>query len=27
LEHVQRYIEETRPDIVVSNVEHELLTW
>jgi uncharacterized protein YlxP (DUF503 family) len=27
LEHVQRYIEETRPDIVVSNVEHELITW
>jgi uncharacterized protein len=27
LGHVQRFIEETRPDIVVSNVEHELLSW
>ncbi len=27
LGHVQRYIEETRPDIIVSNVEHEILTW
>lgn len=27
LGNVQRYIEETRPDIVISNVEHELITW
>ena len=27
LGHVQRYIEETRPDLVVSNVESELINW
>lgn len=27
LGHVQRYIEETRPDVVVSNVESEIITW
>src|SRR2546428_1613937 len=24
---VRRYIEETRPDIIVSNVENELISW
>ena len=27
LGHVQRYIEETRPDLVVSHVESELINW
>jgi len=27
LGNVRRYIEETRPDIMVSNVESELITW
>lgn len=27
LAHVRRYIEETRPDIMVTNVETELMTW
>src|SRR5437588_780999 len=27
LGHVQRYIEETRPDIILSNVETEIITW
>ena len=27
LGHVQRYIEETRPDLLISNVESEVLTW
>ena len=27
LGHVQRYIEETRPDIVVTNVETEIVNW
>ncbi len=27
LSHVRRYIEETRPDIVVTNVEVEIITW
>jgi uncharacterized protein len=27
LGHVQRYIEETRPDIMISNVETEIITW
>ncbi|HET9920969.1 MAG TPA: DUF503 domain-containing protein [Ktedonobacteraceae bacterium] len=27
LGHVQRYIEETRPDVVVSNVESEIINW
>ena len=27
LGHVQRYIEETRPDIILSNVEKEIITW
>ncbi len=24
---VQRYIEETRPDVIISNVEIELISW
>jgi uncharacterized protein YlxP (DUF503 family) len=24
---VQRYIEETRPDLIISNVETELINW
>ena len=27
LEHVRRYIEETRPDIVLSDYETELIHW
>lgn len=27
LERVQRYIEETRPDIVISHIETELINW
>ncbi len=27
LESVQRYIEETRPDVVISNVEIDIITW
>lgn len=27
LGHVQRYIEETRPDVLISNVEVELISW
>lgn len=27
LGHVRRYIEETRPDILVSNVESEIMHW
>ena len=27
LAHVQRYIEETRPDILITDVETELITW
>lgn len=27
LGHVQRYIEETRPDILITNVETEIMTW
>jgi Uncharacterized protein conserved in bacteria len=27
LEHVRRYIEETRPDIVISNYETEVIHW
>jgi len=27
LGHVQRYIEETRPDIILSNVETEIINW
>jgi uncharacterized protein YlxP (DUF503 family) len=27
LGHVRRFIEETRPDILVSNSESEILTW
>ncbi len=27
LERVQRYIEETRPDIVISHIETELIHW
>ncbi len=27
LERVRRYIEETRPDILVSNFETEMITW
>lgn len=27
LSHVQRYIEETRPDVTVSDVEREIIHW
>jgi len=27
LEHVRHYIEESRPDVVISNVESELIHW
>ncbi len=27
LRHVRRYIEETRPDILVTNEEVEIMTW
>ncbi len=27
LERVQRYIEETRPDVIFSNVEKDLISW
>jgi uncharacterized protein YlxP (DUF503 family) len=27
LEHVQNYIEETRPDLIISNVETEIIQW
>ena len=27
LEHVRRYIEETRPDVIMSKFESELITW
>jgi len=27
LQHVRRYIEETRPDIVVTDTEVEIITW
>lgn len=27
LQHVRRYIEETRPDIVVTNAEVEIINW
>ena len=27
LERVRRYIEETRPDVVMSKFENELITW
>ncbi len=27
LEHVQRYIEETRPDVIFSHVEKDLISW
>ena len=27
LSHVRRYIEETRPDILVTDVESEIMTW
>ena len=27
LGNVQRYIEETRPDVIISNVEIELISW
>ena len=27
LGHVKRYIEETRPDILISNVETEIISW
>ncbi len=27
LNHVQRYIEETRPDVILSNVEIEIINW
>jgi uncharacterized protein YlxP (DUF503 family) len=27
LGHIQRYIEETRPDVIISNIETELMHW
>ena len=27
LEHVQRYIEETRPDVIISHVEIDMISW
>jgi uncharacterized protein YlxP (DUF503 family) len=27
LEHVRNYIEETRPDLIISNLETEILQW
>ena len=27
LGNVQRYIEETRPDVIISNIETELISW
>ncbi|MDQ2904745.1 MAG: DUF503 domain-containing protein [Ktedonobacteraceae bacterium] len=27
LDHVQHYIEETRPDVVVTNTEREIMNW
>ncbi len=27
LERVQRYIEETRPDVIFSNVEKDIISW
>jgi len=27
LEHMQRFIEETRPDVLISNSETELMNW
>ncbi len=27
LNHVRRYIEETRPDIVITGTESEIITW
>jgi uncharacterized protein YlxP (DUF503 family) len=27
LEHIQTYIEETRPDLIISNVETEIIPW
>ncbi len=27
LEHIQRYIEETRPDVIISNIETEVMHW
>ena len=27
LEHVRQYIEESRPDIVLSNIESEIIHW
>ncbi len=27
LTHVQRYIEETRPDLVITDTEIEIITW
>jgi hypothetical protein len=27
LEHVRNYIEETRPDLIVSNIETEIMQW
>lgn len=27
LAHVRRYIEETRPDVILSNSETELMNW
>jgi len=27
LKHIQRYIEETRPDVVISHIEIEIMHW
>ncbi len=27
LEHVRNYIEETRPDLIISNIETEIIQW
>jgi hypothetical protein len=27
LEHVRNYIEETRPDLIISNMETEIMQW
>jgi len=27
LEHVRNYIEETRPDLIISNLETEIMQW
>jgi uncharacterized protein YlxP (DUF503 family) len=27
LQHVRRYVEETRPDLLITNIETELINW